>query len=191
MPRTEPASSPSALLLLANLGRPRRPTGATVPYSEPVLPHAAAASAQLAGMVDQPVTTADLADLRRLQQFAVDAAEAALAGKAVDCAVLNEFAAGCVARVELVVVDAALRQRLAWTDSSVTAALARRLVGELGSFEPGRLRRCARPECDLLFYDTTRSRTRRWHAEEPCGWRERQRVHRGRQAAARPSAVDR
>jgi predicted RNA-binding Zn ribbon-like protein len=60
----------------------------------------------------------------------------------------------------------------------LAAALARRLIEELNALEPDRLRRCARPECDLLFYDTTRSRTRRWHAEDPCGWRERQRVHR-------------
>jgi hypothetical protein len=33
----------------------------------------------------------------------------------------------------------------------------------------------------LLFYDSTKSRTRRWHAEDPCGRRERQRAHRMRQ----------
>ncbi|HYB26212.1 MAG TPA: CGNR zinc finger domain-containing protein [Solirubrobacteraceae bacterium] len=33
---------------------------------------------------------------------------------------------------------------------------------------------CERPECRLLFYGTTRSATQRWHAESPCGVRERQ-----------------
>jgi predicted RNA-binding Zn ribbon-like protein len=73
-----------------------------------------------------------------------------------------------------------LQQRLVWDDRSLAAGLARRLAEELSILEPGRLRRCARAECGLLFYDTTRSRTRRWHAEDPCGWRERQRQHRAR-----------
>lgn len=70
--------------------------------------------------------------------------------------------------------DGRLRQTLAWDDRSVAAGLARRLAAELASLEPKRLRRCARTECDLVFYDATRSRTQVWHAEDPCGWRERQ-----------------
>jgi predicted RNA-binding Zn ribbon-like protein len=165
-------------VLLANLGRPRRPSGAAAATTEPILPDATVASAQLAEVVDQPVIAADLAGLRRLQRTAVLAAEAILAGHPVDCVELNALAAGSTAHVELVVTHAAPRRRLVWTDGSLTAALARRLVDELDELEPDRLRRCARPECDLLFYDTTRSRTRRWHAEDPCGWRERQRAHR-------------
>jgi predicted RNA-binding Zn ribbon-like protein len=123
------------------------------------------ASAQLAGLVDQPVATADLDGLRRLQRAAVAAAEAILTGEALDCAEINALAAGSTARVELVVTEGVPRPRLVWTDASLAAALARRVVDELGALAPDRLRRCARPECDLLFYDTTRSRTRRWHAE--------------------------
>ncbi len=166
------------LLLLANLGRPRRPSGAAAPHSEPILPDATGASAQLAEVVDRPVAAADLADLRRLQRATVHAAEATLAGEAPNCAEINALAAGSTARVELVVAEGAPRRQLVWIDASLAAALTRRLVDELSTLEPDRLRRCARPECDLLFYDTTRSRTRRWHAEDPCGWRERQRVHR-------------
>jgi predicted RNA-binding Zn ribbon-like protein len=174
----DPAATPRVLLLLDNLGRPRRPSGAAAPYAEPILPDAATASAQLAAVVDGPVRPADLADLRRLQQAAIAAAGALLAGEALECAELNALAAGSRARVELSMSEVGPRQRLVWTDPSPAATLARRLVEELGTLEPDRLRRCARPECDLLFYDTTRSRTRRWHAEDPCGWRERQRVHR-------------
>jgi predicted RNA-binding Zn ribbon-like protein len=174
----EPTATPQALLLLANLGRPRRPSGAAAPHAEPILPNPTLASAQLAEVVDQPVAAADLADLRRLQRAAVHAAEAILAGEALDGAELNAFAAGSTARVELVVTEGGPRRRLIWTDPSLAAALARRLIQELDALDPDRLRRCARPECDLLFYDTTRSRTRRWHAEDPCGWRERQRLHR-------------
>ncbi|HKA67784.1 MAG TPA: CGNR zinc finger domain-containing protein [Actinomycetes bacterium] len=175
---TDPAANPRALLLLANLGRPRRPSGADAPYAEPILPDATTASAQLAGVMRQPVTEADLADLRRLQQVAVRASGAILAGQALDCAELSAVAAGSRARIELVLTDGLPQRQLSWTDPSPAAALARRVIEELDALEPDRIRRCARPECDLLFYDTTRSRTRRWHAEDPCGWRERQRVHR-------------
>lgn len=182
MQRTEPTADPQALLLLANLGRPRRPAGAAAAHGEPILPDSAAATAQLAELIDQPVDPADLADLRLLHYAALHAAEATLAGEVMECAVINALAAGCTARLELVMTDGAPGQQLVWNDTSLAAALARRLVEELSALEPGRLRRCARPECDLLFYDTTRSRTRRWHAEEPCGWRERQRVRRKRQS---------
>jgi predicted RNA-binding Zn ribbon-like protein len=170
--------NPELLLLVANLGRPRRPSGTAVARAEPILPDATVASAQLAEVVDQPVAATDLADLRRLQRAAVDAAEAILAGQALECAEINALAADSTARVELVVTGGVPRRQLIWTDTSLAAALARRLIEELSALQPDRLRRCARPECDLLFYDTTRSRTRRWHAEDPCGWRERQRVHR-------------
>jgi predicted RNA-binding Zn ribbon-like protein len=170
-------------MLLANLGRPRRPSGTPVPRSEPILPDAAVASVQLADVIDQPVGEADLSDLRRLQRAAVHVAEAIVSGDAWDCAELNALAADSTARVELVVNDGAPRRRLVWTEASPAAALARRLIEELSMLVPDRLGRCGRPECDLLFYDTTRSRTRRWHAEDPCGWRERQRVHRTRQQA--------
>jgi predicted RNA-binding Zn ribbon-like protein len=175
---TEPTANPQVLLLLANLGQPRRPSKAAAPHAEPILPDATVASAQLAEVVDQPVAAADLADLRQLQRVSVHAADAILAGEALDGAELNAFAAGSCARVELFVTEGGPRRRLIWTHTSLAAALARRLIEELNVLEPDRLRRCARPECDLLFYDTTRSRTRRWHAEDPCGWRERQRLHR-------------
>ena len=174
----DPTDNPQVLLLLANLGRPRRPSGVATPYAEPILPDATVASAQLAEVVDRPVAAADLADLRRLQRATVHAADAILASEALDCAEVNALAGGSCARIELVLTDGVPRRQLIWTDTSLAAALARRLIEELNALEPDRFRRCARPECDLLFYDTTRSRTRRWHAEDPCGWRERQRVHR-------------
>jgi predicted RNA-binding Zn ribbon-like protein len=132
----------------------------------------------LADVVDRPVAAADLADLHRLQRAAAHAADAILTGEALDCAELNALAAGSHARIELVVTDGIPRRQLIWTDTPLASALARRLIEELDALEADRLRRCARPQCDLRFYDTTRSRTRRWHAEDPCGWRERQRAHR-------------
>jgi predicted RNA-binding Zn ribbon-like protein len=149
-------------------------------YVEPILPDLPVASAQLAEVVDQVVGPEDLADLRRLQRASAHAADAIVAGETVECAELNALAAGSHATIELSVAGGLPRRQLVWTDTSLTARLARRVIQELDALEPGRLRGCARLECDLLFYDTTRSRTRRWHAEDPCGWRERQLVHRSR-----------
>ena len=83
----------------------------------------------------------------------------------MDCAELNALAAGSYAHW-LFVTDRTPRRQLIWTDTSLAAALARRLIEELSQLEPDRLRRCARPQCDLLFYDTTVPR--RWHAEDPA-----------------------
>lgn len=173
--------SPETLILLSNLGRPRRPRGAAAPYSEPVLPDPTTAREQLAALIAGPVTEADLPTLRRVHQIAVEAAESLLRGEPPDCAGITALARGSTAHVELTATDGGLREDLVWSDNSISSSLARRLVEELATLEPNRLRRCARTACGLLFYDTTRSRTRRWHAEDPCGWRERQhhrRTHR-------------
>jgi predicted RNA-binding Zn ribbon-like protein len=43
-----------------------------------------------------------------------------------------------------------------------------------------RLRICANDECRMVFYDTTRSRTRRWHSYEICGNRTNVAAYRAR-----------
>lgn len=170
---------PEALTLLANLGRPRRPPGAGAQHSEPILPDAATASRQLAPLTSGPVTKADLPALRRVQEAAVHAANALLSATPVDCQEINSLAHLSAGRIQLwAQADGSLSQHLAWEDSSVSGHLARRLIEELTGLDPQRWRRCARAECGLLFYDTTRSRTQRWHSERPCGWRERQRHRR-------------
>jgi predicted RNA-binding Zn ribbon-like protein len=137
------------------------------------------------------ITEQDLPALRLVQAAAARAASALLAGAPVDTSPINALARGSAGRIELTAgPDGRLRQNLSWEDPSVSAGLARRLAGELAGLDPGRLRRCARSECDLVFYDATRSRTQRWHAEDPCGWRERQRRHRApRQRAAPPTGL--
>jgi predicted RNA-binding Zn ribbon-like protein len=61
---------------------------------------------------------------------------------------------------------------------SITGALLLAVMRDLSELEPSRLRRCARSECRLVFYDTSRSATQRWHAERPCGIRARRQRHR-------------
>jgi predicted RNA-binding Zn ribbon-like protein len=171
---------PAALVLLANLGRPRKPSRASARTTEPALPDAVAASSQLASVITLPVRETDLPGLRDLQRFACQAAGALLAGELPETGVLNDLACGSSARVRLTASGGSLRPELAWHDVSVAGELARRLIEELTGLDPTRLRRCAREPCGLLFYDSTRSRTQRWHAEDPCGWRERQHSRRAR-----------
>lgn len=47
-----------------------------------------------------------------------------------------------------------------------------------------RLRVCANDECRRVFYDTTRSRTRRWHSYEICGNRTNVAAYRARTTTA-------
>lgn len=42
---------------------------------------------------------------------------------------------------------------------------------------PGRIRRCAHPDCVLYFLDSTKNRTRRWCKMENCGNRAKARRH--------------
>jgi predicted RNA-binding Zn ribbon-like protein len=95
-----------------------------------------------------------------------------------DPAPLNALASDSQARLRLVDSGGALRQEPLWEDGSSAAQLARRLIAELASLDSTRLRACARPQCTLLFYDTTRSRTRRWHAGDPATRRERDHARR-------------
>ncbi len=67
---------------------------------------------------------------------------------------------------------------MVWEYPSGASELANRLIEELATLDSTRLRECERPECTLVFYDTTRPGTQRWHAEDPCGWYERQRRRR-------------
>jgi predicted RNA-binding Zn ribbon-like protein len=74
--------------------------------------------------------------------------------------------------------DQVFRARLEWSEPTPAVTLARRVALELAEIDIARLKRCERAACNLVFYDATRSATRRWHAESPCGNRERQRRHR-------------
>ena len=62
----------------------------------------------------------------------------------------------------------------------------RELSGAFGSIlrrsRPPRLKRCADESCRRVFYDATRSRTRRWCDSGSCGNRARVRRHRSRSA---------
>ena len=169
--------TPDTLLGLANLTVPRRPDRGPTSYPDPLAGPATAA--QALGL--RRVETSQLAALRELHQTVVELVDALLAGRSLArwAARLTELARPSTAIVRLSVgEDRSLGSRLEWSDPTPASALARRVASELGELDAGRLRRCERPACTLVFYDTTRSGTRRWHAESPCGARERQRRYR-------------
>jgi predicted RNA-binding Zn ribbon-like protein len=177
--------TPDTLLRLANLTVPRKPGRGPTVYPDPLAGPATAAQALGLPRLDTP----QLGTLSELHKTIVELVAGLLTGRPVTrpAAQLNRLAQPSVATVRLNVGESqTLRARLEWSEPTPTATLARRVALELGEIDLKRLKRCERPACDLVFYDTTRSGTRRWHAESPCGARERQRRYR---AAARTSSA--
>jgi predicted RNA-binding Zn ribbon-like protein len=169
--------TPDTLLTLANLTVPRKPGPGPTVHPDPLASPAAVARALSLPRLE----AAELAALRELHKTIVQLVDGLLSGRPVDrpAARLTKLARPSVANVRLEPADEqTLRTRLEWSEPTPTATLARRVVLELGEIDVARLKRCGRTACNLVFYDTTRSGTRRWHAESPCGNRERQRRHR-------------
>jgi len=167
--------TPSLFLHLANLRRPRRKgheadDGDRLPTAG--LPEAVAARRD----DGRP-------DLDELSQAASDLADAIVTRRVpLPVSELNLLAAGCPSFPQLVAepTRAAVRLEQSELTARPTAVLAARVAAELGVADLTRIKECARSECRLVFYDETRSRTQRWHADAPCGRLERQRRHRTR-----------
>ena len=173
--------TPDTLLALANLTVPRKPDRGPTIHPNPLAGPAAAARALELPRLD----SSQLGALRELHETVVQLVDGLLSGRSLarPAARLTKLAQPSVARARLDGgANRELHARLEWSDPTPAARLARRVALELGEMDLTRLKRCERPACDLVFYDTTRSATRRWHAESPCGARERQRRYR---AAAR------
>jgi hypothetical protein len=168
-------TNPSVLVVLANLQRRRRWD------STPRTPLGDAGQAHRA-LAEDGVAIADLAQghlpaLTRLADAVSELADGLAlrrppASRAVG--VVNELASGSTGTMQLVISGHEVQSGQSWHDSDPVAGLARRVIEEFGNIDLSRLRQCQREECDLVFFDMTRSRTQRWHAENPCGWLERQ-----------------
>jgi predicted RNA-binding Zn ribbon-like protein len=177
---------PHLVVALANARAARRPPGARVAEPHDALADASGASELLEPFLGRRVERSDLAAVRAVHRATVAVVDALIDGSDPPLDALNALAAREPA------VSALERRRggglaavLRPGRPSAVTALLFEVVRELGELEPSRLRRCARPECGLVFYDATRSATQRWHAERPCGLRERQRRHRARRAPER------
>jgi predicted RNA-binding Zn ribbon-like protein len=169
--------TPDTLLALANLAVPRKPDRRPTIYPDPLAAPATAAKAL--GLAR--VKSSELGALRDLHQTIVQLVDGLLGGRSVaqTATRLTNLAQPSTATVRIDVGEnRTVRARLEWSDPTPVATLARRAALELAEIDLARLRRCGRPACSLVFYDTTRSGTRRWHAESPCGNRERQRRYR-------------
>jgi predicted RNA-binding Zn ribbon-like protein len=169
--------TPDTLLALANLTVPRKPDRGPTIHPDPLASAASAARALGLSRLD----ATQIGALRELHQTIIQLVDAVLGTRSVTPPVtrLASLAKPSTATVRIDVSDDhGLRPRLQWSDPTPVARLARRVALELAEIDLARLRRCERAECNLVFYDTTRSGTRRWHAESPCGARERQRRYR-------------
>jgi predicted RNA-binding Zn ribbon-like protein len=169
--------TPDTLVRLANLTVPRKPARSPTIQPDPLATPATAAQALGLAHVD----ASQLDELRELHDTIVQLVDRLLAERspALPAARLTKLAQPSTATVRIEAGESRpFRATLEWSDPTPVAALARRAALELAEIDLARLRRCQRPACNLVFYDTTRSGTQRWHAESPCGTRERQRRHR-------------
>lgn len=172
------------VVALANARATRRPTHARTAVAHDALSDAASASELLKPFLDDPVDAHELAAVRAVHRAVVAIVDGLIDGSQAPLEALNALAA----REPVIYAlerqpDGKLHTTLRPKRASAAAMLLVRLMLELSDLEPSRLRRCARPQCRLVFYDATRSATRRWHADRPCGLRERQRRHRATHAA--------
>lgn len=171
------------VVTLANAEAIRRPTRARHAVAHDPLADTAGANALLEPFLDEPVDAPELPALRALQRAVASIVDALIDGSPPPLHALNALAA----REPMIQAleqgaDHRLRATVHPKRPTKHARLLAAVIRELGDLEPPRLRRCARPECSLVFYDLSRSATQRWHAERPCGLRERQRRHRAQQA---------
>lgn len=172
------------VVALANAHAVVRPTGARSAAAHDALKDATCASELLQPFLGEPVPERQLAAVRAVQRSVVAIVDALIDGSPPPLEDLNALAA----REPVLYAlerdgDGTLRAAPRPQRTSVAARLLLAVVRQLGELDPARLRRCGRPECSLVFYDTTRSATRRWHSDRPCGLRERQRRHRAGDAA--------
>lgn len=181
-PGRSPGLRPAvALVALANARRPRRDRYSRQGHREDPLASIEGARRLLEPLgLSTQVDEGDLSSLSALAEEVSAIASALAAGRpAPEPTTINELTGQAVGRPRLAPGgDGVLRSTIAWAYPSAPVELAHRLIDELGALHPDRLRECEGAECSLIFYDATRPGTQRWHAEDPCGWFERQRRHR-------------
>lgn len=135
-------------------------------------------------------SAADLAAAKQLRRAIWNGASAVVDGglpPAGDLAVINAAAARppLVPSVELPVgPDGPVRVWTAPRAEQALSDIARDAIALLCNPElRARLRRCASPDCSLIFYDSSRPGRRRWCSTDRCGDRMRARAYRARHRA--------
>lgn len=171
------------VVALANAHADRRPSRARHVVAHDALADVASANAMLEPFLDGPVDAQELPHIRALQRAVVAIAAALIDGSPPPLDALNALAARNPVILGLERHGTGLRATVRPKGAASVPRLLARVINEFNGLEPSRLRRCARPECELVFYDASRSATQRWHAERPCGLRERQRRRRAQRPA--------
>ncbi len=128
------------------------------------------------------VTDRDLIDARALRGSLARAATARSRGEEIlsdDVDLINLFAATPDIAPSLV---GGTRQagRSRAKASQALSVLAREAVELFAQDPTDRIRECAADDCDLVFYDESRSNNRRWCSMQRCGNRAKVRAHRAR-----------
>jgi hypothetical protein len=77
------------------------------------------------------------------------------------------------------------------TGDPVVGRITRDVAALVAAGNWSRLRFCANDECSEVFYDNTRSRTRRWHSYEYCGNRTNVAAYRARAAGCEGTSTGR
>jgi predicted RNA-binding Zn ribbon-like protein len=172
------------VVALANARAVRRPTSAAVASVHDSLRDPESAGELLSPFLGHPLDARELEQLRELQQVVANVVDAIIDRSSPPLDALNALAARepTVCALELG-PDRELVRVLRPARPTAVGTLLPEAIRELAALDPSRLRFCARRECRLVFYDATRSGTQRWHAERPCGLRERQRRHRAKRLA--------
>ncbi len=175
-------TAPALTLALANSGLPQKPPGARERLVSDPLSGSASLKAFLAPWIAEIAIDAEsLASLKTWRDALVEALGRP-AGEAVapaTLAALNALA-GRAHTARLLTPGLRVAERFACP--GVAERVAAACLDELAACDASRIKRCARAECGLFFYDTTRNRGGRWHAEEPCGWRSRDERRRAKRA---------
>lgn len=164
---------PTTVLALVNAGKQRRPSRQVeTTCSDLFADLETVADPFRQGSRSEPVPESDLESLRQVQT----ALQSVLAlwekrdhqfRDALQT--LNRFAGRCH-WTRVLKEDGTLAEDPAGSLADLVAA---RCVIELSQCDLTRLKTCGWPPCELVFYDATRNRSVKWHAEDPCGWRAR------------------
>ncbi len=131
-------------------------------------------------------TTSDLAAARRLRRAVWNVANAVIdesPPRTADVATINDAAAQppLIPALDTSGVVGGWREPTARQALSDVARDAIELLSDPA--QRARLRRCASPDCALIFYDSSRPGRRRWCSTERCGDRMRARAYRARRQA--------
>ncbi len=164
-------------------------TGAMDASGGEIMPAASDLTAWLLGRFPEVVdgaTDRDLIDARALRGSLARAATARSRGDEIpsdDVDVINLFAATPDIAPSL---KGGTRQagRSRAKASQALSVLAREAVELFAANPTDRIRQCAADDCELVFYDESRSNNRRWCSMQRCGNRAKVRAHRARATPA-------